>query len=78
LLNVIDKRDIVLERDTEEAVHVALDRLQIKDRAIWWLVACGYEKREVAKMFGYTPEWVSIRIRKTRSFLRDCLLMALG
>jgi DNA-directed RNA polymerase specialized sigma24 family protein len=64
--------------DRSEAIAESLARLSERDRKIWWLIALGYEKREIAKIINRHPSLVSIRIRKTRSFLRDCLLMALG
>jgi len=76
--NGVHGPDRVGEMDRSEAIAESLARLSERDRKIWWLIALGYEKREIAKIINRHPSLVSIRIRKTRSFLRDCLLMALG
>jgi hypothetical protein len=70
--------DWVGAMDRSEAVAVALARLSKRDRSVWWLIANGYAKQEVAKRFNRSPAWVSLVLRRTRGFLRDCLLMALA
>jgi DNA-directed RNA polymerase specialized sigma24 family protein len=75
---IVEHADEFETLDLSEAVREALARLSARDQKIWWLLALGYQKKEIAKAINRHPSLVSVRLRKTRRFLRDCLLMALG